>query len=201
MKSSQTSEISDIKLHQLLPEVRRCNQCPDLPLGPRPVVQASESAKILIIGQAPGTRVHETGIPWNDPSGCRLREWMGVEPERFYDPTLFAIMPMGFCYPGKGRSGDLPPRPECAPLWHNRLRSALPNVELTLLVGQFAMKYYLGKEFSTVTKTVEQYDHKSGAYFPLVHPSPRNRLWLKKNPWFEESVVPKLRDRIDFLLI
>ena len=196
---------SPLPLVNLLSEIRSCNHCHDLPLGPRPVVQASESATLLIIGQAPGTRVHATGIPWNDPSGDRLRLWMGIDSAQFYNPAMVAIMPMGFCYPGKGKSGDLPPRVECAPLWHDKLRARLPNVRLTLLVGHYAMKYYLGKAFTSVTDTVRDFgnEHKNPEYFeyfPLVHPSPRNRLWLKKNPWFEEETVPRLRKRIEIEL-
>lgn len=200
MKSSASGKSDTSDLADLLPEVHRCSYCNDLPLGPRPVVQAGASAVILIIGQAPGTRVHATGIPWNDASGDRLRQWLGVDKNRFYNPDLFAIMPMGFCYPGKGKSGDLPPRPECAPLWHNRLQESLPNIQLTLLVGQYAMKYYLADEFISVTETVKNYDSQQGRYFPLVHPSPRNRLWLRRNPWFEEMIVPRLRSRIEFIL-
>ncbi len=186
---------STIHLLDLLDRVRSCTVCGDLPLGPRPVLRASESAGILIIGQAPGTRVHETGIPWNDPSGDRLWTWTG-----FYDESRIAIVPMGLCYPGRGKSGDLPPRPECAPRWHGPVFDHLPNIRLTLLVGQYAQKYYLGKRFSSVTDAVRNFAGLPEPFFPLVHPSPRNRLWLKKNPWFEEEVVPELRERVRGLL-
>ena len=185
-----------IPLLNLLDQIRDCGICRDLPLGPRPVLRARESARILIIGQAPGTRVHETGIPWNDPSGDRLREWMNIDGDAFYDESRIAIVPMGLCYPGKGKSGDLPPRKECAPQWHGPVFEHLPNVELTLLIGQYAQNYYLGKTFSSVTKVVRNFETMPSPFFPLVHPSPRNKLWLKKNPWFEEDVVPALRRRV-----
>ena len=189
-----------IPLVDLLAEIRACTHCTGLPLGPRPVLRARESARVLIIGQAPGTRVHETGIPWNDPSGDRLREWMAVDRDTFYDESRIAIVPMGFCYPGKGKSGDLPPRAECAPLWHGSVFEQLPNIRLTLLVGQYAQRYYLGKRFASVTEAVRQFADAPEPFFPLVHPSPRNKLWLKKNPWFDEEVVPVLRELVVELL-
>lgn len=193
---------SKIYLQNLLDEVRACQHCLDLPLGPNPVVQLSSTAKLLIIGQAPGTRVHKTGVPWNDPSGDNLRDWMGVTREQFYDERQVAIMPMGFCYPGKGRSGDLPPRPECAPHWHQRLRDQLPNIELTLLVGQYAQRYYLPvvKSLNLTERVRHWRDYLDDGFFPLVHPSPRNRLWLKRNPWFLEELVPELQYRIKSVL-
>ena len=182
---------------QLLAQVRACQLCQaHLPLGPRPVVQMAPQARIMIIGQAPGTRVHATGIPWNDPSGDTLRSWLQVSREQFYDPELFAIMPMGFCYPGRGKSGDLPPRPECAPTWHQQLLEQLPNIELTLLIGQYAQRYYLKKRYRTLTETVYHWRDVGPALFPLPHPSPRNRYWLSKNPWFEQETVPALRRRM-----
>ena len=182
---------------QLLAQVRACQLCQaHLPLGPRPVVQMAPQARIMIIGQAPGTRVHATGIPWNDPSGDTLRSWLQVSREQFYDPTLFAIMPMGFCYPGRGKSGDLPPRPECAPTWHQQLLEQLPNIELTLLIGQYAQRYYLKKRYRTLTETVYHWRDVGPALFPLPHPSPSNRYWLSKNPWFEQETVPALRRRM-----
>ena len=182
---------------QLLAQVRACQLCQaHLPLGPRPVVQMAPQARIMIIGQAPGTRVHATGIPWNDPSGDTLRSWLQVSREQFYDPELFAIMPMGFCYPGRGKSGDLPPRPECAPTWHQQLLEQLPNIELTLLIGQYAQRYYLKKRYRTLTETVYHWLDVGPALFPLPHPSPRNRYWLSKNPWFEQETVPALRRRM-----
>lgn len=190
--------ICSTALESLASTIKRCNVCKDhLPFAPRPVLQISSSAKLLIIGQAPGTRVHATGIPWNDPSGKRLREWLGISPEVFYDVNQVAIMPMGFCYPGKGKSGDLPPRKECAPQWHNTLLEQLPNIQLTLLIGQYAQRYYLpDAKGLSLTKTVEQWQDYAPRYFPLPHPSPRNQIWLKRNPWFDEQVVPALQSAI-----
>lgn len=188
-------------LQDLLENIRHCQLCIDLlPLGPRPVISAHADARILIIGQAPGTRVHATGIPWNDPSGNRLREWMGVDKETFYDEQRIAIMPMGFCYPGKGRSGDLPPRPECAPKWHDAILQRLPSVELTLLVGLYAQRHYLTTRYPTLTDTVRHWQEYGKQYLPLPHPSPRNQIWLKKNPWFKDDVIPELKRRIAPLL-
>jgi len=184
-------------LEPLLKEVRACKVCePSLPLGANPVIQASSSAKLLLIGQAPGTRVHETLIPWNDPSGNRLRQWLALDKETFYDPNKIAIMPMGLCYPGKGKSGDLPPRKECAPLWHQRVLEKLPNIGMTLLIGQYAQNYYLSDKPKTLTETVQQWQRWAPNYLPLPHPSPRNTLWLKKNPWFEAEVVPFIRSYV-----
>ncbi|MBL1375959.1 uracil-DNA glycosylase family protein [Zobellella iuensis] len=188
-------------MDQLLQEIRACRLCEAfLPLGPRPVVQLGAEARILIIGQAPGTRVHQTGIPWNDPSGDTLRKWLEVSREQFYDPERFAIMPMGFCYPGRGKSGDLPPRPECAPTWHQRIRAALPRIELTLLIGQYAQHYYLGKRYRTLTETVRHWREFAPSRLPLPHPSPRNRRWLRDNPWFEQEELPALRARVHQVL-
>jgi len=182
----------------LVGEVRRCTVCAShLPLGPRPIVSLPRETRILIIGQAPGTRVHETGIPWNDPSGDRLRLWMAVGRETFYDQGRIAIVPMGFCYPGKGKSGDLPPRPECAPLWHERLLNELPNLRLKILAGSYAQSYYLaGRCKKTLTETVRASEDYGAGTIPLPHPSPRNNLWLRKNPWFEERLVPRLQSRV-----
>ncbi|WP_142995610.1 uracil-DNA glycosylase family protein, partial [Zobellella denitrificans] len=156
---------------RLLNEIRACRLCEaHLPLGPRPVVQLGPGARILVIGQAPGTRVHETGIPWNDPSGDTLRRWLEVSREQFYDPELFAIMPMGFCYPGRGKSGDLPPRPECAPTWHRRIQAALPRIELTLLIGQYAQRYYLGNRYRSLTDTVRHWREFAPAQLHLPPP-------------------------------
>ncbi|MDD9892219.1 MAG: uracil-DNA glycosylase family protein [Gammaproteobacteria bacterium] len=188
-------------LSQLLNEIEGCTLCAgQLPHEPRPVVRAAESARIMIIGQAPGRRVHETGIPWNDPSGKRLREWLQVDDETFYDPEKIAIMPMGFCFPGTGKSGDLPPRPECAPAWHQRLWNELPNIQLTLLIGQYAQNQYLPNKPKTLTETVQRWQDWAPEYFALPHPSPRNQIWLKKNAWFGESVIPALRQRVHDLL-
>lgn len=195
--SKEDTDDNPIALAQTLREVRACTLCAQhLPLGPRPVLVADTRARLLIIGQAPGTRVHETGIPWNDPSGDRLRSWMGLSPEAFYDATRIAIVPMGLCYPGRGPSGDLPPRPECAPQWHQQLFDALPNIELTLLVGQYAQQYYLGKAHKTLAARVRAWREFGPAFIPLVHPSPRNRRWLRDNPWFEAELVPALQQRI-----
>jgi uracil-DNA glycosylase len=184
----------------LLDEIAACTACAaHLPLGPRPVVRASDPhAKILIIGQAPGTKVHASGIPWDDASGKRLRDWLGVTPEQFYDERRFAIMPMGFCYPGRGKGGDNPPRPECAPLWHDRVRATLPNIKLTLLIGTYAQAHYLGnRRKATLGETVRSWrDYIDDGYLPLVHPSPRNQIWLKRNPWFEAEIVPYLRAHV-----
>lgn len=186
-----------IKLINLLSEVRGCQLCAEhLPNPPRPVLRAASTAKLLIIGQAPGTRVHASGIPWDDPSGDRLRDWLGMDKAVFYDESRVAIIPMGFCYPGKGKSGDLPPRPECAPQWHQTLFDELPEIQLTLLIGQYAQHYYLGTQKQTLTQTVQNWREYLPKYFALPHPSPRNQLWLKKNPWFESDVLPALKQRI-----
>ena len=189
-------------MDHLLAEIRGCTTCAKhLPLGPRPVVAAHPNSRILVIGQAPGTRVHATGIPWNDPSGKRLRSWLQVTDAQFYNPELFGIVPMGFCYPGKGTSGDLPPRTECAPQWHPPLLEQMPHVKLTLLIGMYAQRYYLGdKAGATLTETVRDQDLES-PYFCLPHPSPRNIRWLKRNDWFEINQVPVLQARVAELLI
>ena len=183
-------------LPELLQQIRACTLCAaHLPLGPRPVLRAASSARLLLVGQAPGTRVHASGVPWDDASGERLRSWMQLDRDDFYDESRIAIMPMGFCYPGRGRGGDLPPRPECAPHWHAQVRSHLPRVELTLLIGQYAQAYYLGPEAVSLEQRVRSYrEHLAKGFLPLPHPSPRNTLWLRKRPWFEEEVVPALRE-------
>ncbi len=168
---------------------------------PRPVIQFSSQAKILIVGQAPGRRVHETGIPWNDASGRKLREWLGVAEEEFYNPNLFAILPMAFCYPGKGISGDLPPMPQCSKLWHSRLFAEFTATPLVLLVGQYAQRYYLKETFKgNLTDTVKEFDSYLPKYIPLPHPSPRNQNWVKTNPWFTTGVIPGLRARVSAIL-
>jgi uracil-DNA glycosylase len=193
-------------LNALLAEVRACRVCADsLPNPPRPVLRAAAGARLLIVGQAPGRRVHATGIPWNDPSGDRLRDWLKLDRETFYDAGRIAIIPTGLCYPGTGRSGDLPPRPECAPLWHPRLRAALPEIRLTLLIGGYAQAYYLGDRrrltpTPTLAATVAAYADFLPAWFPLPHPSPRNRLWLARHPWFEAEVIPTLRRQVALAL-
>lgn len=186
----------------LLSELRQCRICEEhLPLGPNPVVVANKWAKILIIGQAPGTKVHESGIPWNDQSGDKLREWLQMDRETFYDAKQIAIVPMGFCYPGRGKSGDLPPRPECATKWHGALIEKLPNIKGIILAGSYAINYYLGKVKSkSISDRIREYDIESGMFIPLVHPSPRNRLWLRKNLWFEEEYIPKVANRLSHLL-
>lgn len=196
----------DTGLENLLTEIRHCDICREhLPLGPRPVLQASTKAKLLIVGQAPGTKVHKTGIPFNDPSGERLRSWMGISRDIFYDETQVAIIPMGFCYPGRGKSGDLPPRPECAATWRSDLLSRLENIELTLVIGQYALAYHLPElkqAKQTLTETVQSWNFETNPeILPLPHPSPRNNIWLKRNLWFEEDIVPKLRKRVSSLLL
>jgi uracil-DNA glycosylase len=187
----------------LLREVRACRVCAvHLPLGPRPVLRVKASARLLIIGQAPGTRVHESGIPWNDRSGDRLRDWLQLDRDTFYDDSRIAIMPMGFCYPGVDKNGgDRPPRKECAPLWHASVMQQLSNVELTLLVGRYAQKYYLEDRCAaTTTETVQAWREHVPRFIPLPHPSWRNAGWLKRNHWFEVELVPALRDRVHELL-
>ncbi len=182
-------------MEQLLIDIRNCQICANyLPHGCRPVVQFSEKSRILLIGQAPGTRVHASGIPWDDVSGNTLREWLGVDKKQFYDPDLFALMPMGFCFPGTSKAGDLPPRKECAPLWHERILQEMPNIKLTLYIGQYAQNHYLGDRMrQNLTETVRDWRNFLPDCLPLPHPSPRNRLWLKKNDWFENEVVPVLK--------
>ncbi|MCG2577636.1 uracil-DNA glycosylase family protein [Dechloromonas sp. XY25] len=187
-------------LPALLKEIRRCQCCAEhLPLGPHPVLQMGSSARILIAGQAPGRKVHASGIPFDDASGDRLRDWLGVSRDAFYDPACFAILPMGFCYPGTGRSGDLPPRSECAATWRQPLLAKLERIELTLVIGQYAMAYHLpGKE--SLTEAVRNWRDTWPTILPLPHPSPRNNLWLKRNPWFAQEVLPTLRQRVGELL-
>ena len=189
-------------LTTLLTEIRACTLCAEqLPEGPRPVVRTSNSARILVVGQAPGRRVHETGIPFNDPSGDRLRDWMGIDRDIFYDDSRINIIPMGFCYPGTGKSGDLPPRPECANTWRDRLMDQMSGVELTLIIGQYAMDWHLGdRRKKTVTETVRAWQEYWPDKIVLPHPSPRNNIWLKRNDWFEKDVIPPLQKRIRELL-
>jgi len=189
------------ELIPLLTEIEQCTRCiADLPLGPRPVVRAAATSRLLIIGQAPGTKVHASGIPWDDASGQRLRQWLGVSNDVFYDDSKVAIMPMGFCYPGKGKNGDLPPRPECAPHWHTQLLAAMPNIRLTLLIGQYAQNYYLQDDYRNLSERVAHWRDFPDDFFALPHPSPRNQLWLKKHPWFEQEAIPALQQRIHRLL-
>ena len=182
-------------LDELLAEVRGCTVCAaHLPLGPRPVVQLGAGARLVIIGQAPGSKVHESGVPWHDESGQRLREWLGIDAAAFYDPERVALMPMGFCYPGAAKGADLPPRPECAPLWHDRLLAELPERRLVLLVGMHAQARYLRSGArTTLTERVRGFGAHLPTYFPLPHPSWRSTGWMSRNPWFQADVLPALR--------
>jgi len=186
-------------MDELLQQIRGCTICrTHLPHGCRPVMQADMKSRILIIGQAPGRRVHESGVPWDDASGENLRRWLGVDKATFYNPAKIALMPMGFCYPGAGKSDDLPPRPECAPQWHGLLLEKMPDLKLTLLIGQYAQQYYLGDAVKeNLTATVAAFRDYLPGYFPLPHPSPRNNIWMKKNSWFEADVLPALKERIN----
>lgn len=192
MSRGPTQDLAD-----LLAEVRGCTLCAaHLPHGVRPVVQVGAGARILVAGQAPGRAVHESGVPFDDPSGDRLRAWMGLSREEFYDTSRVAILPMGFCFPGTGSSGDLPPRPECAPAWRRRLLDQLPAVSLTLVLGRYALDWHLDAGGRTVTDVVSDWRRWWPDLLPLPHPSPRNNRWLKKNPWFEAEVVPALQERV-----
>lgn len=190
-----------ISIGSLKEDVRNCSVCSEhLPLGPRPVIQIDEKSSILIVGQAPGKKVHETGIPFDDLSGDRLREWLAISKETFYNPSQIAILPMGFCYPGTGKSGDLPPRPECAIKWRSTLLSSLKNVQLTLIIGRYAIAYHLPNEGKNLTDVVSNWESYWPDKIPLPHPSPRNNLWLKRNPWFQNELLPKLRSRVSYVL-
>lgn len=188
-------------MQNVIDQAKACRICEDI-LEPRPVFVVSPKAKLLIVGQAPGSKVHATGIPWNDPSGDRLRMWLNVTREQFYTLPEIAILPAGFCYPGKGKSGDLPPPPICAQTWHAKLRAFMPDIKLTLLIGMYAQEHYLGKKKKrTLTDTVKAYDeYLPDGFLPLPHPSPRNTLWLKRNEWFEQDVVPQLREQVGRML-
>ncbi len=189
-------------IQALKTQVKNCSICAEhLPLGVRPIIQIDEKARILIVGQAPGRVVHKTGIPFNDASGDRLRTWMDISKETFYDDQKIAILPMGFCYPGTSKSGDLPPRPECAVKWRKTLLSALKNIQLTLVIGKYAMDYHLPNEAGNLTSIVANWQKYSPVIMPMPHPSPRNNLWLKKNPWFEKEVVPELKIRVSDVLL
>ncbi|RDS84411.1 uracil-DNA glycosylase family protein [Dyella monticola] len=189
---------------RLLTEIRACTLCAaHLANGPRPVLQVSVSSRLLIVSQAPGRKVHATGIPFNDVSGDRLRAWLGIDRDTFYDAQRIAIVPMGFCFPGSGRNGDLPPRPECAPTWHPRLLPHLKHVQLTLAIGQYAQAGILGAQCGpSLTDTMQAWrTHRAHGVLPLPHPSPRNQLWLKRNPWFEAELLPVLRSEVKHILL
>ena len=204
MPIRQNSGTADVyaNLESLLTAVRGCRACEaHLPLGPRPVLSAGETARILVVGQAPGARVHTTGIPWDDPSGDRLRDWMSVGTDVFYDPSRVATIPMGYCYPGRGKGGDLPPRRECASLWLGQLLAHLTRIELTLLIGRYAQRHFLGsRRRPSLTETVRAWQDYAPQYLPLPHPSPRNQPWFKRHPWFEQQLLPVLRERIGALV-
>lgn len=192
-------------IESLLAEIRACTACQgkgmDLPLGPRPILQASEHARILIVGQAPGRITHAKGRPFDDPSGNRLRDWLGIDRETFYDPARFAIIPMGFCFPGTGKGGDMPPRAECAPLWRRKLLERLPNIELTILLGQYAHEWHLkGSLGASLSERASRWREHWPDLLPLPHPSPRNMAWFKRHPWFEAEVLPALRTRVAGIL-
>jgi uracil-DNA glycosylase len=189
-------------MRQLLQQIQKCTVCaPHLKDGVNPVVAAAPQSKIIIIGQAPGRIVHNTGIPWNDKSGDNLRNWLGIGKTVFYDTNLIALMPMGFCYPGTGSNGDLPPRPECARLWHSKLLQKIKNAQLTLLIGQYAQNYYLGNAAkNNLTETVRNGKHYLPLYLPLPHPSPRNNIWQAKNEWFGKEILPELRKRVNEII-
>lgn len=191
----------DSKTSALLSDIAGCTLCKNLPLGPRPILQVDPRARVLLVGQAPGQRTHHKGVPFDDPSGKRLRQWLGVDRETFYDPQKLAIVPMGFCFPGSGKGGDLPPRPECEKAWRRPVLAALPNIDLTIILGSYALDWHLGeRKLKTLTQTVENWR----AYWPqilaLPHPSPRNIRWFKQNPWFEEQIIPVLQKRLRELL-
>ena len=185
----------------ILESVRACTLCSDLPLGPNPIFQLHPDAKILIAGQAPGKRTHHKNIPFDDPSGDRLRGWMGIDRDTFYNESKISILPMAFCYPGTGKSGDLPPPPQCADQWRHQLLKLLPNIELTLVIGKYALDWHLGnQQAQTLTETVNQWQNYWPHTLPMPHPSPRNNRWLKNNPWFAEEILPMLKSRVASLL-
>jgi uracil-DNA glycosylase len=188
-------------LLEILGEARACTVCAgELPLGPRPLVAAGTKARILLIGQAPGRSAHQSGVPWADRSGDRLREWLGVDRETFYDPNRIGLLPMGFCYPGSGKQGDLPPRKECAPLWHPQLLPLLSETQLTIYLGRYAVERYLGDRYGSLTEAAEGYEDLLPAAVALPHPSPRNGMWTSKRPWFSDILLPRLRARVGEIL-
>lgn len=181
----------------LLKEIHNCKACESyLPLGVRPVLQIHPDAKILIAGQAPGRRAHESGVPFSDPSGDRLRQWMGLTQEVFYEPKKIAIVPMGFCFPGTHKLADCAPRPECEPLWRTKVLEQLRNIQLTIVLGKYAQAYHFGKEKNSLTQRVSLWQEYWPEKILLPHPSPRNNLWLQRNPWFESEVIPALRQQV-----
>lgn len=188
-------------LGKLLEDIRACTVCTEhLDAGPRPVVQVGAGARIVIIGQAPGRRVHESGVPWDDPSGNRLRDWLGITSEQFYDPDLIALVPMGFCYPGSAKSGDNPPRPECAPLWHEELLTHIPTDRLEVIIGTYAQARYIADRAPSLTETVANWEDYLPSQVVLPHPSPRNNHWVKKNRWFEAETLPAVKTRVNEIL-
>ncbi len=188
---------NNLKLDNLIQKIRSCKVCSDLPCGPRPILSVSPTSKILIIGQAPWIRVHTSGIPWDDPSGERLRQWLWVDTKTFYDASRVGIMPLGLCYPWTGKTWDLPPRKECAPLWHEKILEQLPELEVIVLIGWYAQKHYLWKRLEkNLTETVKNYKNYLPKFFVLPHPSPRNNIWMKKNQWFEAEVIPELKKSV-----
>jgi uracil-DNA glycosylase len=189
-------------MEELLIQIRKCKECfHHLKDGVNPIIAASSKSKIIIIGQAPGRIVHKTNVPWNDKSGDNLRNWLGIDETTFYDADQIALMPMGFCYPGTGKTGDLPPRPECAFLWHNKLLSIMTNVKLILLIGKYAHNYYLKEQNkTTLTETVQNFKSYLPEYFPLPHPSPRNNIWQTKNEWFGKEILPVLKKEVKIIL-
>lgn len=196
-------EIHFEEVAHLLTQIRACQHCAaELPLGAKPIVSFSSHSKIVLVSQAPGLQAHEKGVPYQDQSGIRLRQWLGVDEVTFYDTNHFAILPMGFCYPGKAASGDLPPSKACAPLWHESVWEILQHVQLTLLIGQYAQRYYLkGQRKANLTETVRHYQDFLPNFFPLIHPSPLNQIWLKKNAWYEQEIVPVLQEKVKIILL
>ena len=199
---SDGSFVFSQQMQKLLKEIRACTICKEfLPNPPNPIISASKDSKILIIGQAPGQKVQNSGVPWDDASGKELRLWLNVDTEQFYDTNLFAITPMGMCFPGIGKSGDLPPRKECAAAWHEKVLSKMPKVQLTLLIGKYAQEYYLKEAVKeNLTETVRHYHKYLPAYLPLPHPSPHNNIWKKKNKWFALNIIPELKSIVQEIL-
>ena len=189
--------------HPLLAEASACTVCAEcLPLGPRPIFRIHPRATVALLSQAPGRLAHESGVAWQDPSGRKLREWLGVTEEEFYLTDTFAVLPNGLCYPGKGKGGDLPPRPECAPRWQEPLRALMPDLQLNVLIGAYAQRYYLGaRRKRTLTETVRSFREYLPEYFVLPHPSPRNGIFLRRNPWIEAEVIPALQRRVRELIL